>query len=67
MCQSRENLGTDGNLDGQTLFYRTLPANVGGPTTSLQQVTGGNTPSLVLMRMLTYFLLIPPLKKILQF
>ena len=36
-------------------------------TTSLQQVTGGNTPNLVLKRMLRYFLKIPPLKKILQF
>ena len=67
MSQFRENLKTDGRMDGQTLFYRTLPAEAGGPTTSLQQVTGGNTPNLVLKRMLRYFLKIPPLKKILQF
>ena len=30
------------------------------------QVTGGNTPNLVLRRMLRYFLKIPPLKKILR-
>ena len=67
MSQSRENLRTDGRMDEQTLFYRTLPADAGGPTTSLQQVTGGNTPNLVLKRMLRYCLKIPPLKKILQF
>ena len=33
-------------------------------TTTLQQVTGGNPPNLVLQRMLRYFLKIPPLKKI---
>ena len=55
MSQSRENLWTDGRMDGQTLFYRILPANIGGPTTSLQQVTGGNTPNLVLKRMLDIF------------
>ena len=48
MSQSRENLGIDGGMDGRTLFFRTLPAEAGGPTTSLQQVTGGNTPNLVL-------------------
>ena len=31
MSQSRENLQTDGRTDGQTLFYRTFPAEVGGP------------------------------------
>ena len=67
MRQSRENLQTDGRMDAQTLFYRTLPAEAGAPTTSLQQVTGGNTPNLALKRMLRYFLKIPPIKKILQF
>ena len=52
--------------DRQTLFYRTLLAKAEGPTTSLQQVTGGNTPNLVLKRILGYFLKIPPLKKILH-
>ena len=36
-------------------------------TTTLQQLTGGETPNLVLMRMLEPFLKIPPLKKILKF
>ena len=67
MSQSRENVQTDGRMDGQTLFYRTLPAEARAPTTSLQQVTDGNTPNLVLKRMLRYFLKIPPLEKILQF
>ena len=67
MSQSRENVHKDGRMDGQTLFYSTLLAEAGAPTTSLQQVTGGNTPNLVLKRMLRYFLKIPPLKKILQF
>ena len=60
---------TEGKMDGQTLFYWTLLAEavVGGLTTSLQEVTGGNTQNIVLKRMLTYFLKIPPLKKILQF
>ena len=66
MSQSQENVRTDRKANGrknrQTLFYRTLPAEAGGPTTSLQQVTGGNTPILVLKRMLRYFLRIPPLK-----
>ena len=53
--------------DRQTLLYRTLPAEARDPTTSLQQATGGNTPNLVLKRMLKYFLKIPPLEKILQF
>ena len=67
MNQSRGNLEEHGRIDGQTLFYRTLLVEDGGPTTSLQQVTGGNTPNLVLKGMLRYFLKIPPLKKILQF
>ena len=54
-------------MDRQTLFYRTLPAKATDPTTSLQQVTGSNTPNLVLKRMKRYFLKIPPLKKILQY
>ena len=65
MSQTQENLWADGRMDGQTLFYRTLPIEAGGPTSSLQQVTGGNTPNLVLMGMLRYLLRIPPLKKIL--
>ena len=36
-------------------------------TTTLQQVTSGNTPNIVLKRMLRYMLKTPPLKKILQF
>ena len=31
-------------------------------TTTLQQVTGGDTPNIVLKRMLRYFLKTPPLK-----
>ena len=67
MNQSCENLRTDRRMDGQILFYRTFPTDVDGPTTSLQQVTGGNTSNIVLKRMLRYFLNIPRLKKILQF
>ena len=67
MSQSQEKLWADGRRDRQTLLYRTLRAEVRDPTTSLQQVTGENTPNLVLKRMLRYFLKIPPLKKILQF
>ena len=75
MSQSQENLRmdrrtdgrTDGRRDRQTLFYRTLPAEAEDPTTSLQQVTDGNTPNLVLKRMLRYFLKTPQLKQILQF
>ena len=52
----------DGSRDRQTLFHRTLPAEARNPTTFLQQVTGGNTPNLVLERMLRYFLKLPPLK-----
>ena len=67
MNQSRGNLEENGRMDRQTRFYGTLPVEDGGPTTSLQQLTGGNTPNLVLKRILRYFLKIPPLKKILQF
>ena len=67
MSQSQENVRTDGRTDRQTLFYRVLPTEARGPTASAQQVTGGNTPNLVLKRMLRYFLKIPPIKKILQF
>ena len=66
MSQSQENLWADGRRDRQTVFY-TLPAETRGTTTSLQQLTAGNTPNLVLKTMLRYFLKIPPLKKILQF
>ena len=48
MSQFRENIQTDGKMDGQTLFSRTLPAEARASTTSLQQVTGENTPNLVL-------------------
>ena len=34
---------------------------------TLKQVTGGNTPNIVLKRMLELFLKIPPLKKISKF
>ena len=67
MSQSQENLWADGRRDRLSVFYRTLPAKIRGTTTSLQQVTAGNTPNIVLKRMLRYFLKIPPLKKILQF
>ena len=63
MSQSRENVQTDGRMDGQTLFYRILPADARAPITSLQQVTDGNTPNLVLKRMLRYFLKMPPSRK----
>ena len=47
MSQSQENVHTDGRTDGrrdrQILFYRTLPAETDGPTTSFQQVTWGNS------------------------
>ena len=36
-------------------------------TTTVQQVTSGNTPNTVLNRMLRYFLKSPPFKKIFQF
>ena len=71
MRQSQENVWIGGRAerrrDRQILSYRTFPAEAGGPTTSLQQVIGGNTPNLVLKRMLRYFIQIPPLKKISQF
>ena len=67
MRRSRENFRTERRMDGQTLFYRIIPVEAGGPTTSLQQVTSGNTPNLVLNGMLRYFLKVPLLKKILQF
>ena len=67
MSQSQENLWADGRRVRQTVFYRTLPTETRGTTTSLQQLTAGNTPNLVLKTMLRYFLKIPPLKKILQF
>ena len=66
MSQYQENVQTDGRMNGQTLFYSTIPAKTRAPTTSLQQVIGGNTPNLVSKRMLRYFLEIRPLKKILQ-
>ena len=62
MSQSQENLWADGRRDRQTIFYITLPAKTRGTTTSLQQLTSGNTPNLVLKTMLRYFLKIPPLK-----
>ena len=67
ISKSQENVRADERRNRQTLFYRTLPAETRDTTTSLQQVTGGNTPNLVLKRMLRYFLKIPPLKRILQF
>ena len=67
MSQSQKSLWADGSRDRQTLLYRTLPAEARDTTTSLQQVTGGNTSNLVLKRMLRYFLKASPLKKILQF
>ena len=66
MSQCQENLQADRRRDRQTIFYRTLSAEA-RDTTPLQQVIGGNTPDLVLKRMLRYFLKIPPLQKILQF
>ena len=69
MSQSQENIRRDGKTDDrksrQILYYRTLPAKSRGLTTSLQQLTGKNTPNIVLK--LTYFLKISPLMKILQF
>ena len=67
MSQSQENLWADGMRDRQTILYRTLPAETRGTSTSLQQLTAGNTTNRVLKTMLRYFLKIPPLKKILQF
>ena len=65
MSQSQGSLWADGRRDRQTIFYMNLPAATRGTTTSLQQLTAGNTPNLVLKTMLRYFLKIPPLKKIL--
>ena len=67
MSQSQENLWADERMDRQTVFYKTLPTETRDATTSLQQLTAGNTPNLVLKTILKYFLKIPPLKKILQF
>ena len=67
ITQSQENLWADGTRGRQIEFYRILPAKTTGTTTSLQQVTAGNTPNLVLKKILRYFLKISPLKKILQF
>ena len=67
MSESQENLWEDGRRGRQIVFYRTLAAETRGTTTSLQQLTAGNTPNLVLKTMLRYFLKTPPLKKILQF
>ena len=51
MSQSQENVRAEGRRDRQTIFYRTLPTE-DRDATCLQQVTGGNTPYLVLNRML---------------
>ena len=67
MSQSQENLWAHRRRERQAVFYRTLPAETRGTTTSLQQLTAVNTSNLVLKTMLRYFLKIPPLKKILQF
>ena len=67
MSQSQENLWVDERRGRQIVFYRTLPAETRGTTTSFQQVAAENTPNLVLKRKLRYFLKIPPLEKILQF
>ena len=39
----------DGRRDRQILFYMTLLAEIGDLTISLHQVTGGNTPNLVIL------------------
>ena len=39
MSQCQENLWTDGRADGQTLFYRTLPAKARGPIKDLVAVS----------------------------
>ena len=67
MRQSQENLWADGKRGRQTVFYRTLPAETTGTTTSLQELTAGKTPNLVLKTMLRYSPKISPLKKTLQF
>ena len=33
MIQFKQNTQTDGQKDGQTLYYRILPATAGGPKT----------------------------------
>ena len=48
----------------QRLFFSLLKMQ---KITTLQHVTGGNTPNVVLKTMLRYFLKISPLEKILQF
>ena len=50
----------------QRLFFFFI-TNAKIKTTTLQTVTGRDTPNLVLKRILRYFLKIQPLKKILQF
>ena len=67
MSQSQENLWADGRRDRQTVFYGTLPAETSGTTTSVQQLTAGNTRNLVLKTMLRYFVKILPLQKVLKF
>ena len=37
MIQFEENAWADEKTEGQTLFYRTLPATAGGPKTRSQQ------------------------------
>ena len=64
MSQSEENLWLDGTTDRQTEFCRTLPAKTRGTSTSLQQVTAGNTLNVVLKRMLRYVLKLPLIKKL---
>ena len=39
MIQFKENGWTDGRKDGETLFYKTLPATAGGPIISKQTHT----------------------------
>ena len=67
MSPSQKNLWADGRRDRQTVFYKTLPTETRGTTTSLKQLTARKTPNLVLKTMLRYFLKIPRLKKRLQF
>ena len=49
------------------LFFKKQKTKTKKPTTNIQQVTDGNTPNLVLQKILRYFLRLPPPKKILQF
>ena len=35
MIQFKENGQTDGRTDRQALFYRTVPATAGGPTSNI--------------------------------